>query len=119
MLTIELPWPNSVLSPNSRAHFHKRALAAREARALARNTIYSVEAYGGIEEMAIEGDIQLSITFCFPDKRARDSDNLNGMCKPYRDGIADALNISDSRFWPTQQIRGEPVRHGRVIVQIG
>jgi len=117
MIIVKLPWPDRILPPNSRAHHMARAKAAREARAWAK-TLTQAE-FTNLKMPYQDNDIPLSFTFCFPDARERDSDNLNSMMKAARDGIADALGINDSRFWPTKQLRGPQVDGGKVIVRIG
>lgn len=37
----------------------------------------------------------------YKDRRIRDRDNLSAACKPYFDGIADALRQDDSTWKPT------------------
>ena len=118
MMIVKLPWPDRILSPNSRAHHMARAKAAREARAWAK-TLTQAEFTNLKMPYQDNDNIPLSFTFCFPDARERDSDNLNSMMKAARDGIADALGINDSRFWPTKQLRGPQVDGGKVIVRIG
>jgi len=120
MLLIELPWPDRILSPNSRAHHMARAKVAREARARAKietGMIYSHAA--DLLGFNSKGNLPLRLTFCFPDERKRDSDNLLTMCKPYRDGIADALGLDDRRFWPVTLERGKNIPGGKVIFRVG
>jgi crossover junction endodeoxyribonuclease RusA len=46
-----------------------------------------------------------------------DGDNAQSACKAFRDGIADALGIDDSKFTTTYSI-SEPVKGGAVIVTV-
>lgn len=46
-----------------------------------------------------------------------DDDNAQASCKPYRDGIADALGINDANFTTTYSM-AEPVKGGAVHVTI-
>lgn len=59
----------------------------------------------------------LRITFYTPDKRRRDLDGMLSSLKSAIDGIADGLNVNDSRFRYTLEI-GEPVKCGRIEVSI-
>lgn len=59
----------------------------------------------------------LSLTFCPPDRRKRDDDNLVAAFKAGRDGIAQAMGIDDHRLSLLVKI-GEPVEGGAVLVSI-
>jgi crossover junction endodeoxyribonuclease RusA len=112
MTTIRLPWPSPILSPNGRAHWAKKAKAVKAAREAAHWLTWN---HVG-RNMGWQG-VQLSVTFCPPDRRRRDDDNATGAFKAYRDGIADALGIDDHKFKPTYAW-GEPVKGGAVLVEI-
>lgn len=110
MTIIHLPWPPSVLSPNSRADRraatpHRKAYreagfyAAKEARA------------------AIPADAELAIKFFPPDRKRRDLDNMLASIKAGLDGIALAAGVDDSG-WSLSLDRGEPVKGGAVLVQV-
>jgi crossover junction endodeoxyribonuclease RusA len=60
----------------------------------------------------------LTLTFCPPDNRRRDLDNMFAAMKYGIDGIADAMNIDDSEFSYT--IRKGEVRppYGSVIIEV-
>jgi len=64
-----------------------------------------------------KGAAKLSFTFCPPDKRRRDRDNLIASMKAATDGIADALGIDDANFTATYSF-GEPIKGGSVLVTI-
>ncbi len=57
------------------------------------------------------------VTFCPPNRRSYDDDNLLTRFKAGRDGIADGLGIDDRNFVTTINI-GEPVPGGAVRVHI-
>ncbi|MNG13298.1 hypothetical protein D3C84_969700 [compost metagenome] len=57
------------------------------------------------------------MTFCPPNRRAYDDDNLLARFKAGRDGIADGLGIDDKNFVTTLNI-GDPVPGGEVRVHI-
>lgn len=109
---LTLPWPPKDLSPNARAHWRKKAKAAKSYRTTCR--IMTKQA----RIVAPEGKVHLVLTFCPPDRRRRDDDNCLASMKSGRDGIADALGIDDSRFETTIRM-GEPRPGGAVLVWIG
>ena len=117
-ITIELPWPAKELSPNARPHWAPLAKAKKEARHAAKiMTLVEMVTFLNYPESKT-GRIKLRWTFCPPTRRAYDDDNLESSCKAYRDGIADALGIDDSRFKATKRT-GEVVKGGKIIVSIG
>jgi crossover junction endodeoxyribonuclease RusA len=109
---IDLPWPDKILSPNARVHWAPKAKASRAARetawALVRQTYVHAPSWARVA---------VSYTFCPPDKRRRDRDNLIASMKAATDGIADALEIDDSKFETTYRM-GAPVKGGAVLVTI-
>lgn len=92
-MMIILPWPDKVLSPNSRVHWSKKAKATKSARTHAG---WATKA----AKLPIEGEghIDLHIIFMPPDKRRRDTDNMISSIKGVIDGVADGLGVNDSRF---------------------
>ena len=119
-LTIELPWPDSRLSPNARLHWTRKAPITAKARADAH--LLALEAAGyrlGAIRADLAGDqaIDLTITFYPPDARHRDDDGMIASFKAARDGIADALHVNDRRFKPFYQFAG-PDKPGRIVVTI-
>lgn len=111
---IELAWPDKILSPNSRAHWRRRAVVT----AAARKEGYYVTKAAKIGIQAGDVPVTLHTVLCPPDRRARDMDNAISAGKAHRDGIADALGIDDKHFrlsfaW------GEPVKGGKVVVTVG
>ena len=65
------------------------------------------------------GWLALTLTFCPPDKRRRDRDNLLASMKSDLDGVAQALGLDDQYFDPITLQRGEPVKGGCVLVEVG
>ena len=59
--------------------------------------------------------VNVAITFCPPNKRRRDLDNIIASFKAGSDGIADGLGIDDSLFFCTYSL-GAPVGDGAVFV---
>lgn len=108
---ITLPWPDAVLSPNARPHWAAKARAVKAARQRA----------GWLVRVSIQQRakawprVNVAITFCPPNTRRRDLDNLIASHKAASDGIADALGIDDSLFTCTYAI-GAPVKGGAVHV---
>jgi len=66
----------------------------------------------------LETDLQIKITFCPPDKRRRDLDNLYATFKAYQDGIFEALGLDDCLIDRVILQRGELVKDGCVIVEL-
>jgi len=94
---IKLPFPSSELNPNRRSGRHwKTSLAAKSQAANDARTL-TLEAMRG-ETFCSTRNLCVEIVFHAPDKRRRDLDNLVASMKPAIDGIANALQIDDSRI---------------------
>lgn len=91
---VTLPFPPSILNPNSRAHWSQRSKAAKAYR----HACWALCVESGLTAIPWEGDIHLWIDFYPPDRRARDDDNMIAAFKSGRDGMADALKVNDRRF---------------------
>ena len=111
-MTIILPWPDKVLSPNYRAHWAVKSRAVKAARSLSFWT-----AHVGMTDLP-DGPVLVRVVFHPPDKRRRDLDNCLSMCKAYLDGCADAYGVNDNRFTLTLE-RGPVIKGGCVSVTIG
>lgn len=111
MSLIELPWPPSQLSGHNEGHWrNKHSLVAKHRR-------WAKEATMAVHpSVAAKGDIRVSATF-YPPNRRGDRVNFPNRLKPYWDGIADALQVNDSRFLPAFHY-AEPVENGRVVILI-
>jgi crossover junction endodeoxyribonuclease RusA len=103
-----LPWPPKELSPNARVHFRKKAEAAKKYRNLAQ--------WSAWEAARVDG-YSVSITFNPPDNRRRDLDNMLASIKSGLDGISSAIGIDDSK-WSMTIRKGEPVKGGRVVIEV-
>ncbi len=114
-VVITLPWPEAVLSPNSRAHWRRRHAAARSykhtAWVLARHALLG-------RLVGAEGAIRLSLEFFPPVKRTRDVDNLIASMKSGLDGIALGLGVDDTRFHLQAAELRAKVKGGRVVVTL-
>ena len=109
---IRLPWPPSALNTHAKGHWRPKAKATKK---------YRHDAWALAQEAsvkAIPGAI-LEFTFCPPDKRRRDIQNMPGMMKAGIDGIADAMGCDDSKFRPHFPDHfAEPTKGGCVLVHI-
>lgn len=116
MQTVKLPWPPAKSSPNgSQKDYLGKARAGRE---------YKAECAIGciaqkIRPMAWDGDVPVTITYHPPDRRPIDWDNIAARCKRGFDAVAESVGIDDRRWWPVTSRKGDPVRGGCVIIQIG
>lgn len=118
-LTIELPWPAKELSPNARPHWAAKSASVRLARQTARLTMLAELNLNRDRESLVGAEcIRLRWTFHPPSRRSYDKDNLQAQMKSYQDGIADALDVNDSKFDSVYEF-GEVLKGGKVIVEIG
>lgn len=93
-MTVVLPWPPKLLSPNARTHWAKKSRAAKAYRAACGTLCRQA----GMVAPPSPDRLHLWLDFYPPDRRARDDDNMVASFKAGRDGIADALGIDDKRF---------------------
>ena len=115
MIAIELPWPPSVLLPNSRSHWSKRAHAAKQCRL----TAFAQTKLAGVRKGDFDLPASLKVTCVFapPDHRRRDADGMLSSAKHFLDGISDAIGVDDSKF--EIAIRREPpVKCGAVRIEL-
>lgn len=105
-------WPYRELSPNFRGHW---SVIARAKRAY-RTECWALVRHAKLAPIDWDGPIYLHLTFVPPVRRNRDDDNLIASFKAGRDGIADALNVNDSRFRVSASMPDET--GGRIIVRI-
>lgn len=114
-ITVTLPWPDTNLSPNSRAHYHVKARYVSDAR----NAAYMAAAAQNPEKLY--PPLFRHVEIHPPDFRRRDGDNTEAMLKSAFDGIMDALGLDDnmkiitSGSWHV----GETRRGGEVVITIG
>jgi crossover junction endodeoxyribonuclease RusA len=114
---IILPWPDKHLSPNARAHWRPIAAKKKKARIDATWATLAAEGFHDFEPPA-SGQMRVQVTYFPPDARKRDMDNAVASSKALFDGIADALDVDDSRFCYEYQF-GAPEAPGRVQVELG
>lgn len=115
-IIVELPWPAPELSPNKRLHWRAKAQYQQAAHktgwAITRKWLETNRPTFG-------ATFPVTLTFCPPDKRGRDLDNLVASEKHFLDGIADALDVDDRRFRPVTADWGDVCKLGKVIITIG
>lgn len=110
---ISLPFPPSDLSGhNNGNHFVKSPIVRRYRDWACLATLGTV-----LPDLPERGDIPLHIHFVPPDNRG-DRTNYWNRCKPYIDGIAEALKVNDKRFLPSMSFAA-PEKPGRVEVTLG
>lgn len=111
--TIDLPWPERALHPNTRVHWGTRARAAKKARKLA---AWETRVTAGVTRIKADA-LLVTAVFCPPDRRPRDDDNMLSSIKSYLDGIADVIGVDDSK-WHISLQREEPRKNGAVRIVI-
>lgn len=112
MPLIELPFPPASLSGHNKGHWRTKSPIVKRHREWARLATLAAR-----PRVPATGDIRVSVTF-YPPNRRGDRLNYPNRMKAYWDGIADALNVNDSRFLPAFHF-AEPVENARVVVNIG
>lgn len=115
-MKIDLPYPDSNLSPNSRSGWRAKHRATKEAKGIARlKTLAWLSTNGSSDPDAS----LLRYTFYPSSSRRRDDDNLIAMMKPYRDGIAAALGIDDSALYTCRPVIAPPDKaNPRVTIEL-
>lgn len=114
-LLIELGWPSPKLSPNARPHFME---LSRIKKASKDTAYWATKAVLGPAKFPHDGErIAFVITAYPPTGHDRDDDNFTARMKAFRDGIALALGVDD-KFFDQRLQWGEPVKHGKVVVEI-
>jgi hypothetical protein len=111
-MKLELPFPPASLSGHAKGHWRDKSGPTAKHRELAR-----LAAKAARFMPPATGDIPLHIHFVPPDKRG-DRTNFWVRCKPYIDGIAEAIGINDARFLPSMSF-GDPEKPGRIEVRVG
>lgn len=115
IVSVRLPWPSAVLSPNARPS-HWAVL--RKAQKLSRATAWALTKAAKPAPVAAEGLLKVCIMATPPVNRAHDRDNMLGRLKAPLDGIAAALRVDDARFvfWPLAF--GPARRPGSVVITV-
>lgn len=114
---IVLPWPDKVLSPNSRVHWAQKAKAVKSARRsgymAALHAGYGLDTFSGYE-----GKLHLWIDYYAKTRNYPDADNCLSASKAYIDGIADALGINDRRLIHHPWVKDDIFKGGKVVIRI-
>ena len=126
MITIVMPWIDTILLPNTHDGLlkhggRKAGFAITAARDTAKNTGYyaACQAVFGLDQLERDIDHAVSIVWNPPIGAGNiDNDGLSRAMKPTMDGIAQALNVNDFHFNPIEVRRGAKVEGGRVTVII-
>jgi crossover junction endodeoxyribonuclease RusA len=116
--SVLLPWPPKELSPNARVNWRKLR-GPQSPGERYKQTAWALCKEARLTVAPGDGWISLFITFSPPDRRRRDIDNMLASLKSGLDGIALALGVDDQRFGTITMTRGEPVKHGKIVVAIG
>lgn len=111
-MEIVLPWPDTILRVNNRAHWTKKLKAKQSHRDIG---LYTAKANPYVFG---DGNIPISIVFHPPTKRQHDLDNCLSQNKALLDGLASGWGINDKRFRPIQIDFGDPVKGGKVVVRV-
>lgn len=115
-VTVELPWPPSALRPNasSPGSWRKKQGAAKSYKAECMILLRPTACW---QRFDVVDRAHLHITFCPPDKRRRDLDNMLASFKQGIDAIAEAMGVDDFGFSFTI-LRGQPVKGGIVRITV-
>ncbi|MFL1404212.1 hypothetical protein ACJO2E_02560 [Marinobacter sp. M1N3S26] len=124
-MTVVLPWPDKVLSPNSRAHWRNKHRVGKRYRQNCRMFTHEAmqinqwDVQALRDQVAAGNPIHVFLDFHPPNRQRRDDDNVVAAFKAGRDGLADALGIDDENFRTHPVLRRDhPVRRGGVRVVI-
>lgn len=113
MNALTLPFPDSRLSPNSR----RDRRWVTNLRQTARNTGF-FQAKMAALEIPNHVPLHLFLTFCPPNNRRRDVDNLLSAFKSVLDGVFAALGVDDSNVRRTTLEMGEVMEQGQTLLRI-
>jgi crossover junction endodeoxyribonuclease RusA len=95
-VNITLPWPDRDLWTNAKKRAHWRVVSARTAEARRYAQVTTKQALSVVPKQPI--GCELWIKFAAPTRRRYDVANALEACKPYIDGVCDALGVDDSVF---------------------
>lgn len=113
-MILDLPYPDKILWPNGRGHHMAVARAKKSHKAWA-----NIACLGkSIDGPGRPCRFQLHATFHRKTRHAVDRDNASASLKAYQDGIAAALGTDDSAFLEPAIYFAEPVKGGRVIIEV-
>lgn len=107
-----LPWFDTILSPNYRAHWGKK----NKPRKVQRELGYYLALEAGCPPE--QDTYHLSIIFYPPDDRHRDLDNCLASIKAALDGIADAWHVNDKQFRPITIDFGDVKAPSKISIEV-
>src|SRR3990167_27276 len=116
-VTLDLPWPDSALSPNSPKRHWRQKQAAKVAAREAGYLIASTLPRPGKPSRWL-GPLALALTFCPPRSRQRGLDNLYSSLKSTIDGVCAGLGVDDSQIKTVTLEWGEIKPSGSVAMKI-
>jgi crossover junction endodeoxyribonuclease RusA len=117
-ISVQLPWPESALSPNSRDRWAKIA-AAKSARMIGKCAVLEETSYNFSPPLFMpETRLQISYIFHPPTRRHFDLDGLITRCKNYQDGIFDAIQNNDNQIEMIEARLKDVVHGGLVTITI-
>ena len=105
-IVLTLPWPAPELWTNAKKRVHWRKVNTAVGLARYEAQIVTREVLAATKPPA--APTALNVTFRAPTARRYDTANALEACKPYIDGICDALGIDDSVFVSVCCERAEP-----------
>lgn len=111
--TIDLPFPDKCLWPNGRAHWATKARAFRKHKDWA-----AIALLADRPVKHVDGRVDWDITIHPKTRNVIDADNAIAAMKAYADGIALALHVDDGTFNAPTLTFGEPIKGGRVRINV-
>lgn len=99
-MKIKLPLPDQKLNPNRSSGNHWAATRALRDKAKSDAYYATKEVLAHSVRYQADAKLAMVIEYILPDARRRDADNLLASSKSAIDGIAQALELDDSRFNP-------------------
>lgn len=112
-IMLSLPFPDPILNPNAHVHWSKK----NRARYDLKEACYYLILERGVK-LDPDRHYTVSLTFCPPNNRKRDRDNLLAAYKAGLDGMCLALGIDDSTIHPVPEIGPVVSPLGKVEVSI-
>lgn len=111
---IELPFPAKILWPNGRGHWAAKARAFKDHKGWAWAAGMAKFRHIGLTT----GPVNWSVTIHPKTAHAIDDDNARASLKAYQDGLALALGVDDKQFNAPTLTFGEPIKGGKVIIEL-
>lgn len=113
MITIELPFPPSILSFNNKKNWRSKVSSKMKYRDDCR--LWASQ----YKPKFADVKIPMKIVFHEPDKRGRDADGMLHSAKAAIDGVCLAWGINDKRLRPITIDDGEVIKGGKVVITFG